>query len=354
MMKSYVRRINDGLKRLFRDIDRRYHLRKISPLLFDACRDFVLRPGKRIRPLLFLLAYQGYTRKRRSNDPRLFSAASAIELLHDYMLIHDDVIDGAATRRGKPTLHRVFDKKVKTLCGTTIGESLAVVAGDTIFALAIESFLAVREDPRRKEEALRHLVATAAYTGTGEFIDIIFGHARLAAIREKDVYNTYIYKTAKYTFECPLLMGATLAGAAPAQLARLSRLGLTAGQAFQIYDDFLDTFGTQELIGKPVLTDLAESKKTLLVHAAWRRLKGADKRRFQVLFEKKKKTARDLEVFKRLLIESGSYAFCLRRMRELQREALDVYEDLAMKKRERLLLGALIKKLSPAGMPVTL
>ncbi len=353
-MESYVRLINDALKRLFRDIDRRYRLRKISPLLFDACRDFVLRPGKRIRPLLFLLAYQGYAKKRRSKDPGLFAAASAIELLHDYMLIHDDVIDRAATRRGKPTLHRVFDKKVKTLHGAAIGASLAVVAGDIIFALAIESFLAVREDPRRKEEALRHLVATAAYTGTGEFIDILFGHTRLAALREKDVYNTYIYKTAKYTFECPLLMGATLAGAAPAERTKLSRLGLRAGEAFQIYDDFLDTFGTQELIGKPVLSDLAESKKTLLVHAAWRRLKGADKRRFRVLFEKKKKTGRDLATFKRLLIDSGSYALCLRRMKDLQREALDVYRDLTMRKRERLLLGALIERLSPAKMPVTL
>ncbi len=353
-MENTVRRINNALKRLFKDIDRRYRLRKISPLLFDACRDFVLRPGKRLRPLLFLLAYQGYTGKRRSDTPGLFTAASAIELLHDYMLIHDDVIDRADTRRGKPTLHRVFDKKVKTASGAAIGGSLAVVAGDIIFALAIEAFLAVREDPRRKEEALRHFLAAAAYTGTGEFIDIISGHTRLAAIREKDISNTYIYKTAKYTFECPLLMGATLAGAALPESRKLSRLGLTAGQAFQIYDDFLDTFGTEELIGKPVLTDLAESKKTLLVYAAWRRLKGTQRRRFRTIFEKKKKTARDLEAFKYLIIASGAYASCLRRMKGLQREALDITKDLAMKKRERLLLGALIERLSPAKMPVTL
>jgi len=353
-MERYVRRINKALKRLFRDIDRRYRLRKISPVLFDACRDFVLRPGKRIRPVLFLLAYEGYAKKRRTPTPGLFAASAAIELLHDYMLIHDDVIDRSATRRGEPTLHRVFDKNVRTASGAAIGASLAVVAGDILFALAIEAFLAVREDPRRKETALRHLVATAAYTGAGEFIDIVLGHARLAALRKKDIALTYIYKTAKYTFECPLLMGATLAGAAPSEQRKLSRLGLAAGVAFQIYDDFLDTFGTEELIGKPVLTDLAESKKTLLAYAAWRRLKGADKRRFQAVFEKKKKTTRDLKTFKDLVIASGAYAFCQGRMRHLQREALDIYKSLAIKKRERLLLGALIERLSPAKMPLTL
>jgi geranylgeranyl diphosphate synthase type I len=353
-METYVRLINESLKRLFRDTDRRYRLRRISPLLFDVCRDFVLRPGKRIRPLLFLLAYQGYARKKRPVRTDLATASAAIELLHDYMLIHDDVIDRAATRRGKPTMHRVFNKKVKTVSGESIGESLAVIAGDIIFALAIESFLAVREDPRRKEAALRHLVATAAYTGAGEFIDIVFGHTTLAAIREKNVIDTNVYKTAKYTFECPLLMGAVLAGAPEAERRKLSRLGLTAGQAFQLYDDFLDTFGTPRLIGKPVLTDLAESKKTLLVYTAYRRLKGAKKRRLRHILEKKKKTQRDLAAFKDLIRESGSYAVCLTRMRTLQRQAACVYRRLAMKDKERLLLGALIEKLSPTELPVAL
>jgi len=347
-MKNYVQNINKGLISFFREVERRYRLRKISPVLFDATRDFVLRPGKRIRPVLFLLGYQGYTKKRPPRVPGLFTAAAAIELLHDYMLIHDDVIDKAATRRGKPTLHRVFEKKIRGIGGTPVGESLAVVAGDILFALAIESFLAVREDPGRKEQALRHFAAAAAYTGTGEFIDILFGHAGLATIRAKDITDTYIFKTAKYTFEGPLLMGAVLAGAPQGELRKLSRLGLAAGQAFQIYDDVLDTFGTQELIGKPVLTDLAESKKTLLVYTAFRRLKGKDKRRFTALFGKKTKTGRDLSAFKRLIIDSGSYAFCLKRMKALQREARAVCEDLAMKKRERLLLGALIENLSPA------
>ncbi|MGE5280173.1 MAG: polyprenyl synthetase family protein, partial [Deltaproteobacteria bacterium] len=226
-MRTYVRRINTSLRNFFRDADRRYRLRTISPVLFDSCREFVLRPGKRLRPLLFLLAYQGYKRAGGRQTTGLFTASAAVELLHDYMLIHDDVIDRASTRRGKPTLHRIFDKKIATVSGVRIGQELAVVAGDILFALAIESFLAIRENPRRKEEALRHLVATAAYTGTGEFIDVVFGHTALDAIRARDVTNTTIYKTAKYTFECPLLMGAALAGAPAREKRALSRLGLT-------------------------------------------------------------------------------------------------------------------------------
>ncbi|MDP2933052.1 MAG: polyprenyl synthetase family protein, partial [bacterium] len=296
MIDQYVKKINAGLKEVMEDAKKRYHLGLISDLVFRQAQEFILRKGKRIRPLLFILSYKGYTKRKSHSDRNLFRSGASIELLHDYMLIHDDVIDASELRRSKPTLHKVFDKKIGLVNNQNIGPQLAIVTGDIIFALAIEAFLAVDEDMQRKEKALRKLVETAAYTGAGEFIDVVFGRKKINELTEKDIMLNYTLKTAKYTFECPLLMGAILAGAKESELKKLSKLGISAGQAFQIFDDLLDLFAAEKTIGKPVLTDLSESKKTWLVFKAYRNLDPKGRAVFMIIFEKKKKTLADLEV----------------------------------------------------------
>jgi geranylgeranyl diphosphate synthase type I len=353
-MEKIIHKINRAIDLLFADIDRRYGLKAISAPLFDCSRDFVLRPGKRIRPLLFILAYKGYSARKTCPENKLYTAAASIELLHDYMLIHDDVIDNSDLRRGKPTLHRMLDEKIRLPGNAAIGNALAIIAGDIIFAIAIESFLTVKEDAARKEKTLAKLVETAAYTGAGEFIDVVWGHQTIDKIKEKDILLTYILKTAKYTFECPLLMGALLAGAGPEEQKKISALGLSAGQAFQIYDDFLDLFATADVIGKPVLTDLAESKKTLLVFRAFKFLRGARKAELRRILEKKSKNTLDLERFKKLVVSSGAYESCYNEMAALQNKALASCRSLSMKKEFRGLVESLIAKLSPKNMPIKL
>ncbi|HQP92119.1 MAG TPA: polyprenyl synthetase family protein, partial [Candidatus Omnitrophota bacterium] len=211
MIENYIKNINDNLELVLKDANKRYRIKMASDILFEFNKEFVMRPGKRIRPLLYILSYKGYCGKKASPERALFESAAAIELLHDYMLIHDDVIDNSDLRRGKPTLHKMFDKKIRLEAGQKIGTSLAIVSGDILFALGIESFLKVKEDPARKEKALIKLIETAAYTGAGEFIDVVSGFKDIRELSEKDVFLIYTLKTAKYTFECPLLMGAILA-----------------------------------------------------------------------------------------------------------------------------------------------
>ena len=349
----YIKKINASLKSLLEDANRRYRLKRISDLLFRYSKEFILRKGKRIRPLLFVLSYKGYTQRKSYSDQRLFASAASIELLHDYMLIHDDVIDKSDVRRGKPTLHKMFDQAIELPDHQKIGSQLAIVAGDIIFALAIEAFLSVDEDMERKEKALKKLVETAAYTGAGEFIDVVFGHKTIESLSEKDIMLNYTLKTAKYTFECPLLMGAILAGAKLEELKKLSKLGVCAGQAFQIFDDFLDLFATREVIGKPVLTDLTESKKTLLVFKAYNQLETKGKVRFKKILDKKDKTRSDLEDFRNLVIESGSYEYCLTKMALLQERALYLCQRLKMKPDMKKMLESVIARLSASRMPLT-
>jgi len=350
MTNLMIKKINSGLKFLLSDIHKRYHLNLVSDTLFKHMQEFVLRKGKRIRPLLFLLAYKGYSRRTRINEKKLFASSAAIELLHDFMLIHDDVIDNSDVRRGKPTLHRLFEKKIKINPKEAIGAKLAIVAGDILYAVAIEALLSIDESPKRKEQALRQLVAAAAYTGAGEFLDVLSSLRPLEKMTQKDVFLNYTLKTARYTFECPLLMGATLAGADQKEIRKLSSLGLAAGQAFQLYDDFLDLFGTEKIIGKPILTDLNESKKTLLVFKAYRRLGKKQKKLLILLLNKKNKKRSDLKVFRDLIVQSGSYQDCQSTLERLQRKATRLISELKIRKREKDVLKNLITNIS-ASMP---
>lgn len=352
VIELLLKKINSALNDLLESANRRYSLGLISDSLLEFSKDFVMRPGKRIRPLLFILSYKGYAGKSMSPEKPLFTSAAAIELLHDYMLIHDDVIDNSDLRRGKPTLHKMFDQNIKLPGGQKIGASLSIVAGDILFALGIEAFLAVKENSARKELALKKLVETAAYTGAGEFIDVIYGFKEIQTLCEKDVFLIYTLKTAKYTFECPLIMGAILAGAKANELRKLSKLAIAAGQAFQIYDDFLDLFASQEIIGKPVLSDLNESKKTLLVYNTFTSLKGKKRSDFKKILEKKNKTLADLGSFRRFIIESGSYDYTLKKMASLQKTALDTCAALCIKPAYKKTIGSIIAKLSPSNMPL--
>lgn len=354
MIERYLNKINAGIRRVLDEANRHYRLRQVSDHLFSFSREFVLRKGKRIRPLLFVLSYKGYAAKPTRDEDSLFTSAASIELLHDYMLIHDDVIDNSSLRRGKPTLHKMFDHKLRLPDRAKIGKDLAIVAGDILFALAIASLTTVKENRRRKEETLRKLAETAAYTGAGEFIDIVSGHENIDDLTEDRIFLNYTLKTARYTFECPLLMGAILAGAPASEQNKLSRLGLAAGQAFQIYDDMLDLFATQDVIGKPVLTDLNESKKTLLVFMAYRNLRGKSRVQLRQILEKNNKTLADLDALRHLIVASGSYASCLDRMKKLQKKAMCLCDELKMKKAHKKALRSVIEKLSPARMPVEL
>lgn len=354
MIDKYLEKINEGIRNILEDSNQRYQLREVSDQLFAFTKEFVLRKGKRIRPLLFILSYKGYAKQPTRDEKGLFISAASIELLHDYMLIHDDVIDRSALRRGKPTLHKMFDQQMGFPGQVKIGPELAIVAGDILFAMAIQSFTTVKEDLRRKENALRKLIETAAFTGAGEFLDIVSGLRHVDELTEKKIFLNYTLKTARYTFECPLLMGALLADAPAEERKKLSELGLASGQAFQIYDDMLDLFASEEVIGKPVLTDLNESKKTLLIFRAYQKLDGKKQRVLKQVLEKKRKTLADLRKLRELIVESGSYASCLENMRSLQDRARKLCLKLSMEEKHKEMLCSVIEKLSPSKMALEL
>lgn len=337
MIEELKKKIDQSLKNYLLRIKKEYRFHLVHPLLFESIKEFSLRKGKRIRPLLLILSYKAFSKKRKTYSPSLFNASVCMELLHNFMLIHDDIIDRSKLRRGKPTIHHILKKTVRTADKDKLGVDLGIVAGDIVYALAIDAFLAIDEDLKRKEKALRYFVKTAASTAMGEFIDILHGFQTVKSVKERDVFLNYTLKTAIYTFQCPLIIGAILAGAKQKEIDQLGEFGLKIGQAFQIQDDIIGIFGSQKMIGKSILSDLDESKKTLLVSHAFDKLPPKERKEFLRIFLKKKKSYKDLVSIRAIFIKSKSLDYCVSKINKLVRSSEEILRKLHIRDEYRLL-----------------
>ncbi|QOV92191.1 polyprenyl synthetase family protein [Humisphaera borealis] len=216
--------------------------------MVELMRQFVLEGGKRIRPQLCLWSYRHASGNGENPDvpPAIASdVACAWELFHTFLLCHDDIIDGADRRRGRPTLHH----RLASLDGGSMifGANLGIVAGDLLFVgsmrllheLDLESAKPALS-AKSYQRLLRLFSRVACETGFGQAIDIVQSHVPLGDVDEAVVLKGYDWKTAAYTFEGPMLSGAILAGLDEPALAAVSRFAMAIGQAYQLHNDLLD------------------------------------------------------------------------------------------------------------------
>ncbi|MCC5949199.1 MAG: polyprenyl synthetase family protein [Nitriliruptoraceae bacterium] len=237
-----------------------------------------LSDGKRIRPVLLLLGFRaaGGTRHQAVLGPAL-----ALELLHTCALLHDDVIDAAETRRGRPTVHRSFAASHRTGGWrgdpTHYGEAVAILLGDLALIQADELFLEAEVPERTLLEAFRRFTVLREEVMAGQFLDLQVSVDGQGG-RERAL-TVATLKSGRYSVSRPLEIGAALAGADDTLIEALRATGDPLGRAFQIRDDLLGVFGHSELTGKSVASDLAEGKRTLLVAEALDRLDDAGRDR---------------------------------------------------------------------------
>lgn len=335
--------LDKELHSFIKDIDKIYSLRSLSPLLSNAIKDFVLRKGKRLRPILFIVGYRGFAKKI---TPSLYKGAIAIELLHDFMLIHDDIIDKSDKRRGKPSLHKMLDNYLSNYKDIKFnGQDLAIVAGDIIYAMSINAFLSMKENPKRKEKALRSFAQAGIYAGSGEFIELLCGVKKIEAIGEKEIYKIYDYKTSYYTFSCPLATGAILAGAKNSQVNKLSKCGLYLGRAFQIKDDILGMFGDENKIGKSVMSDLQEGKKTILIWYAYNNSDKNNRLFIKRILSKENINNRDLHKMRKIIEKSGALKNAKNEITSYLKRAVGLIESLKMRRECKKFLYAYCQEL---------
>jgi geranylgeranyl diphosphate synthase type I len=330
MLNKIKNGIERELKAYIKDIDRAHGLSRISPLLLKSIREFLLRKGKRIRPSLFIIGYLGFARKAA---PGLYRSALSLELLHDFMLVHDDIIDKSSTRRGKPSMHALLNRYLNNKKNLKFsGEDLTIVAGDVMYAMALHAFTAAKETGEHKEAALRKLIEAALYTGSGEFVELLLGLKGLDKTSRKDIYKIYDLKTANYTFASPLAIGASLAGASPEEVNKLFRFGMILGRAFQVKDDIVGLFCTEKETGKSNLSDLREAKKTLLILYAYQNSSKEQRKIIAGILGKSNAGYADLSKVRRIIIDSGALDFSKAEVKRMLKTAEAILKDSRLKK----------------------
>ncbi|MDB5170002.1 MAG: geranylgeranyl pyrophosphate synthase [Candidatus Saccharibacteria bacterium] len=225
----------------------------------------VARGGKRLRPLLCLLAYESYGGRRKLPIMRV---AASQELLHAFLLIHDDIIDRDYHRWGGHNILGVyFDRYSRTMMprdALHAAEAQALLAGDTCAAMANQVLMASGFEPQllmRTQQIQQQTIITEI---GGEVADTAYPYSATMPT-EAQVLQMYCDKTASYSLALPLRLGALLAGADNTELDQLTRFANDHGVAFQLQDDLLGMFGDERKTGKPTIGDLREGKRTVLV-----------------------------------------------------------------------------------------
>ena len=236
--------------------------------LVEAARTAVAG-GKRLRASFCWWAYRG-VEPQPADEDALVRACAALEMLHASALVHDDLMDASDTRRGRPSTHRALEGEHRAAGWAgdprQYGAAAAILLGDLLLSWADEMLRRCGLPLTQVAPALEVFDRCRSEVIAGQFLDVSV-QARGRA--DVDTAMTVLrYKSAKYSIERPLHIGAALAGASPAIMAQLSAFGLPLGEAFQLRDDLLGVFGDPENTGKPAGDDLIEGKRTVLVALA--------------------------------------------------------------------------------------
>ena len=234
--------------------------------LYEPCNYILQGGGKRLRPFLVLISAKAVGAEFKS----AYNGALAVELLHNFTLVHDDIMDNADKRRSRPTLHIKYDTNT------------AILAGDSLAAVAYHYLLkdCIDNDKRIMEIFTTGLIEVCE----GQSLDKEFETKKNVSIKE---YKIMIYKKTAALIEACCAIGGEIGKGSKKEIKSLREYGKNLGMAFQINDDLLDLIGDESEFGKSVGGDLAEGKKTYLFLRAMEKAKGKDKKELQKLVQNK-------------------------------------------------------------------
>lgn len=224
--------------------------------LYEPIKYVLSAGGKRIRPVLMLMSYNLF-----KDDPEtILWTASGLETYHNYTLLHDDLMDKADVRRGRPTVHKKWD------------ENTAILSGDSMLVLAYERIAKCNQS--KLKEVLDCFTETALEIGEGQQYDMDF--ETRDDVTEEEYIEMIRLKTS-VLLACAVKIGAILADADTEDQENLYRFGENIGLAFQLQDDFLDVYGDESVFGKAIGGDICNNKKTYMLINAINKAKGEDK-----------------------------------------------------------------------------
>ena len=267
------------IKKNAKKIDR-YLVNKLNgkpPQLYDAAGYLIVNGGKRLRPYMVLKSCEILKGKVQNAMP----AASAVEMIHNFTLVHDDIMDNDEMRHGVPTVHKKF------------GLPIAILAGDVLFSKAYQLISTSNLNPKSSTTLVSKLAQACIDVCEGQLLDIKMASSK--KIPSQADYIKMIEKKTAALFDVSCAMGAICASGKSNDVSNLSSFGKNLGIAFQITDDLIGVMGDPKLTKKPVGNDLREGKKSLPIVLAITKSKGNEKKMILKSFGNSKATKKDLE-----------------------------------------------------------
>jgi geranylgeranyl diphosphate synthase type I len=240
---------------------------KEPKVLYDAARHYPLAGGKRVRPFIVLTA----TEAVGGNPEKAVYAAAAVELLHNYSLVHDDIMDMDEKRRGRPTVHKIW------------GINMAILAGDLLFSKVFEAVAKIPVEAEKVVRVLDVIAKTSNELCEGQAMDLEFENKGTVTI---DEYMKMISGKTGALIDASATIGGIIGTENEEYIEALSKYGRNIGIAFQIWDDVLDLTADEEKLGKPVGSDIRKGKKTLIVAHFLENATKEDKEEFFKIFGK--------------------------------------------------------------------
>jgi geranylgeranyl diphosphate synthase type I len=244
--------------------------------LYDAAGHLIVNGGKRLRPYMVIRSCQILKGKVSNAMP----AASAVEMVHNFSLVHDDIMDNDEMRHGVPTVHKKF------------GMPIAILAGDVLFSKAFQIITDSKLSPIATIQLVSRLAKACVDICEGQLLDVKMAEEK--KIPSQAEYITMIGKKTAALFDVSCAMGAICATNKPADISNLSSFGRNLGIAFQITDDLIGVMGDPKITKKPVGNDLREGKKSLPILMAIKSAKNNDKKIILKAFGNSKISRKDL------------------------------------------------------------
>jgi len=270
---------SDKLKKNAKTVNK-YLVKKLKgdpKSLYDAASHLIVHGGKRLRPYMVIKSCQILG----GIPSQAMHAASAVEMVHNFSLVHDDIMDNDEMRHGVPTTHKKF------------GMPLAILAGDVLFSKAYQIISDAKYDTKKTSQLVSRLAKACVDICEGQWLDVSMGESKI--IPTENEYITMIEKKTAALFDVSCSMGAICATNSKKDIQNLSAFGKNLGIAFQITDDLIGIIGDSKITKKPVGNDLREGKKSLPILMAMKKSKDVEKKKILKVFGHSNASKKDMQ-----------------------------------------------------------
>lgn len=318
---------------------------RVSEEMVEILADFARR-GKWIRGALVVL---GYRCAGQEENEEVVKAGVAIDIIQSAILIADDVMDRGDVRRGKPTVHKIYERLAakynqKDAAYFGIGMAVNLSLAALIFAEHIFASVELEKDKVSTAQSFMNRYLVDAAFGQG--MDLAF--QKNSAVMKDDVLKIHKLKTAYYTIAGPLQVGAILGGATEEQLQAMEKYGLKVGAAFQLRDDELGLFGEKRKIGKSVDSDLKEGKNTILFVKAFEKANSQQHKVLERAFGNPDVTTDQLQAVREIVVKTGALRFsqdiCSKLLKEGKSYIPQISDDRKLQETLYNLAGFMVKR----------